>query len=208
MKLTKRVTRILLALVALGILSGCGATKQFMIPRTTEGELAGDPKWKLRLSLCANCYMWRGQSISPRGFLTIHEDETVRVETHSSYRCFEWLLIIPVPIWSSCSPSLREPRSQIVRIRITNLTDGAFLLKQGKVRAYTLDEQPLIVRGNQVIPDAIPPGESIQFSLGVGDWPNLGKGFELDFSDVTPYLSQRISFERFTSTTFGLLYLN
>jgi hypothetical protein len=202
------MARLALACLALLLISGCGATKQFMIPYTPEGDLAGDPKAKLRLSICANCYMWRGETESPRGFLTIHDGDLLRVEIHTTYRCFGWLLMIPVPIWSSCSASVREPGNQILRVRVSNKSDGALILKGGKARAFSRDDKPLPVRGNQQMPEAIPANDFIQFSIGLGDWSDLGWGYQIDFSAVSPQLPKRITFERFTSTTFGLLYLD
>ncbi len=179
-----------------------------MIPLTPEGELASRPKAKLRLAVCANCYMWRGKSISPRGFITILEEDNLRLETHTTYRCFGWLLMIPVPFWSSCAASTREPTNQIIAIRLTNLSDRPLQLKGGWVEAFSRKGTTIEVRGNQRIPDAIPAEDSIQFSIGLGDWNRLGWGFELNLSGITDRVPERIAFERFTSTTFGLLYLD
>ena len=205
--MTGRTDQLLLILVFALTVTACGATNQYMIPRGADGAPIIQPKSKLRLSACANCYMWTGHADSPRGFLPLTENSGIVVDILSPYRCFLWLFVIPLPLWGSCSPTVEVPESHVISLRLSNQSQSPARLAPKPVVILKSGEEVarLVLDG---APTVLDPGEEAAFRLDLGDWSSIGWGYELDLSGPLGFDAAPISIERFTTTTFGFMLLD
>ena len=207
--------------------SGCGVTRQYTIPRDQDGALKYDSRSKLRMGWCINCYMREEEAQDdeeeieaeeeaeedpvesvasrPGGYQNVYAKDGLSVELDSSYRCFGWFLVIPFPFWGSCSSAVNVPKRQLIKIRITNKGERPWTKAGGPVRAFKGGSE-IQVRSSDLFPTEIHPGESIIRAYDIGGWSELGWGYDLDLSGLLGDTQERIPFERFTSTTFGLYF--
>lgn len=201
-------TRVILLISLFAILlmaSGCGVTRQYTIPKDQEGKLHYDSRAKLRMAACVNCDFWNDEERPASGYLPAYSKDELTIGLSTSYRCFGWFLVIPFPFWGSCSSAVNVPRRQLVHVRIENKGKTPWTSGTGGIRAFKGNRE-LEVRQSQPFPIEIHPGESIIRAFDVGGWDDIGWGYELDLSGLVGDTSERIPFERFTSTTFGVYF--
>lgn len=197
----------ILCTVFLFILSGCATTHQYMIPHKSDGTLTSKPKSNVLISICANCNMWPGAEISPIKYQSVAELDGLSIEVMSSYRYFNWLFLIPLPLWMNGSSTVRSPDPHIVYIRLKNLSTTKYTLLNGSVSA-SKNGRAIPVFLKEQFPDEIQPGETIIRAVDIGDWNGLGRGYNLDLSGIIGPTIEPIQIEQFTSTVLGIMFLD